>query len=240
MSALVVTGTDTGVGKTLVAAAVVAGLAARGLRVGVAKPVETGCTGTPEDAAALAGAAAAAEPLEAICPVRLPAPLAPLLAAERAGTAIDAAALVAALRARAAAHDLLVVEGAGGLLVPLTPAVSYADLAAALAAPVLLVVGSRLGAINHALLTLEVLAARGLAAAGYVVSPLAPPGDLATDTNAALLARLTAVPCLGVLPWVADAPALLAALRGPAPAAARARLAALARAHLTLDALARG
>jgi len=244
VSIILVTGTDTGVGKTLIAAALAAALRRRGTRVGVAKPVETGCRTTPdglypEDAAALAAAADAREPLDVICPYRLPDPLAPAVAAERAGVAIDVATLVAGLRIRAAAHDLLLVEGAGGLLVPITRTTSFADLAATLGAEALVVVGSRLGAVNHALLTLAVLATRGLPVRGYVLNRLAPPGDLAAETNAPLLRSLTAVPCLGEMPWLGDAAPLLAALRagGDARAAACTRLAALAEAHLDLDAV---
>jgi dethiobiotin synthetase len=245
MTALLVTGTDTGVGKTLVTAALAAALAARGLRVGVAKPVETGCARVagalyPEDAAALAAAATTSEPLDVVCPYRFADPLAPILAAARAQTTIDVAALVRTLGARAAAVDVLLIEGAGGALVPLTSTTTYADLARALDAPVLLVVGSRLGAINHALLSLEILAARGLHVAGYVVNRMAPDGDPAVETNMALLRSLTAARSFGEFPRVSDAVETLRALRrgGSDAALARTRLAALARAHLDLDALA--
>lgn len=242
MSVLLVTGTDTGVGKTFVTAALAAALGARGVRVGVAKPVETGCraggdgTPDPEDARALAAAARSREPLATICPYRFPDPLAPALAAARAGAPIDVAALAALLRARAARHDVLLVEGAGGLLVPLTRDATYADLATALAAPVLLVVGSRLGAINHALLTLAVLVARRIPVRGYVLNRLAAAPDLAVETNGAMLRDLTSARCLGELPWTADAADLLAALRagGAHAERARTRLAALA-ADLDLD-----
>ena len=240
---LLVTGTDTGVGKTLVSAAIAAALGARGARVAVAKPIETGCalvagTRYPEDAVTLAAAAATTDPLEVVCPYRFADPLAPMLAAAREGTTIDVATLLGTLAARAAAADVLLIEGAGGLLVPLTATTTYADVARALDASVLLVVGSRLGAINHARLSLEALAARGLCVVGYVVNRLAPDGDPAAETNAALLRSLTSVRCLGELPRLADASATLRALRdGTGAAAARGRLAALARAHLDLDAL---
>ncbi len=244
MTALLVTGTDTGVGKTLVTAAIAAALGARGVRVSVAKPVETGCplvagVRYPEDAATLVAAAATPDPLAIVCPYRFADPLAPMLAAARAATTIDVDALVRALATRAARTDICLIEGAGGVLVPLTSTTTYADLANALDAPVLLVVGSRLGAINHALLSLEALATRGLRVLGYVLNRLAPDGDPAVETNAALLRSLTAARCLGELPHVADAVDTLRALRGGGPdvTTARARLAALARAHLDLDAL---
>jgi len=252
VSVLFVTGTDTGAGKTFVSAVIAAGLAARGVRLGVAKPCETGCAPIaprdrddpggalyPEDAATLAGAAGNGDSLDTVCSHRFPDPLAPALAAERAGTSIDVPGLVAALDARAHALDLLLVEGAGGLLVPLTRDVSFADLALRLGARVLLVVGSRLGAINHALLSLEVLCTRGISTAGYVVNRLVPDGDLAVETNTDLLRVLTDVVCLGELPYLTDAPTQLAALRAGDPDAARARtrLAELAEAHLALSAL---
>ena len=275
MSALVVTGTDTGAGKTLVTAAIAAALRARGMSIGVAKPAETGCPRRadglyPEDAATLAAAAAVwspaspaspvssaaapvaraaasgidddtatVEPLDAVCPYRFPDPLAPMLAAARVGTTIDVDALVRTLTARAVAVDILLIEGAGGVLVPLTPAATYADLARMLDAPVLLVVGSRLGAINHALLSLEALRTRAVRVLGYVVNRLAPAGDLAVDTNTDLLRGLTADRFLGELPHLTDVAETLRALRegGAAAHAARTRLAALASAHIDLDAL---
>jgi dethiobiotin synthetase len=242
---LLVTGTDTGVGKTLVTAAITAALTERGRRIGIAKPVETGCRAAdgrlePVDAATLAAAARSPEPLHDLCQYQFPEPLAPALAAERAGVTIDLPNLAATLHRRATATDLLLVEGAGGLLVPLTRTATYADLAVELGAPVVVVVGSRLGAINHACLTLEALAARAIATRGYVLNRLTAGHDLAVETNGALLATVTPVPCLGGLPWIADATELLATLRsgGRHGEAARARLAELAAAFIDLDALA--
>jgi len=246
VSILFVTGTDTGAGKTLVSAAITAGLRVRGVRIGVAKPCETGCSPLdprdpggrlfPEDAATLAAAAGNDEMLETVCPYRFPDPLAPSLAAERAGASIDVPLLVETLTARARALDLLLVEGAGGLLVPLARDASFADLALALGARILLVVGSRLGAINHALLSLEVLRTRAIPTAGYVVNRLVPEGDLAVATNTALLRSLTEAPFLGEIPHLPDAPALLATLRadGAAATSVRTRLAELAETHLDL------
>jgi dethiobiotin synthetase len=229
MTALFVTGTDTGIGKTVVTAALAAALARASRRVGVMKPVETGCRPDAEDALALAAAAGDPAPLADVCPYRFPDPLAPALAAERAGVTIDVAALLAHARRRTAAVDVLLIEGAGGLLVPLTPSVSFADFAAELGARVVVVVGSRLGAINHALLTLETLAHRGIPVAGYVVNRLAPESDLAVATNEPLLAALTTARALGAVPWLPDAATLVRALRSPGATAdaARSRLADL-------------
>jgi dethiobiotin synthetase len=225
-----VTGTDTGIGKTLVTTALAAALTRRGRRVGVMKPAETGCRPDPEDALALAAAAGDRAPLDDVCPYRLPDPLAPMLAAERAGVTIDVDGLVRRAHERAGTVDVLLVEGAGGLLVPLTAATSFADLAARLRARVVVVVGSRLGAINHALLTFDALARRDLTVAGYVVNRLGSADDLAIATNEALLAALATVPRLGIFPWIGnEAAELLAALRtgGETAEHARKRLAEL-------------
>jgi dethiobiotin synthetase len=248
MSIILVTGTDTGIGKTMVTAAIAAALSRRGRRIGVVKPVETGCRSdgerlVPEDALTLAAAARDPSPLDALCPHRLPDPLAPMLAAERAGVTIDVAALATHVRRRAQQCEVLLAEGAGGLLVPLTQRESFADFAERLGARVLLVVGSRLGAINHALLTLEVLAARSLGIAGYVINRLGSNDDLAIATNDDMLRELTSVPCFGAVPWTPDAGALLATLRAYGSTTsdaedAYARLAALGDA-LDLDALVR-
>jgi dethiobiotin synthetase len=202
---LLVTGTDTGVGKTYVACGVLRAARAAGLRVAARKPAETGCEPDEADAAgelvaidarALHAAAGADEPLDAVCAVRLPDPLAPAVAARRAGVTIDVARIVAGCRARADEVDLLLVEGAGGLLVPIVDRYAYADLARDLGARLLVVVGARLGAINQALLTLEAAERRGLDVAGYVVNRVCPERDLAIDTLATTLRELTDVPLL--------------------------------------------
>lgn len=199
---LLVTGTDTGVGKTWVSCGVLRAARAAGLRVAARKPAETGCdpdsSGTlvGADAVALHAAAGANEPLDAVCPIRLPDPLAPSFAARRAGVRIDPRDVVASCRARAKEIDLLLVEGAGGLLVPLVERYAFADLALELDARLLLVVGARLGAINHALLSLEVAAARGIPVVGLVVNHFSTTADLATDTLADSLRELTDVPVL--------------------------------------------
>ncbi len=199
---LLVTGTDTGVGKTWVSCGVLRAARAAGLRVAARKPAETGCDADASgrlvgvDALALHAAAGANEPLEAVCPIRLPDPLAPSFAARRAGVTIDVRDVVASCRSRARDVELLLVEGAGGLLVPLAGRFTFADLARELEARLLLVVGARLGAINHALLSLEAASARGLGVAGLVVNHFSTVRDLATDTLADSLRELTDVPLL--------------------------------------------
>jgi dethiobiotin synthetase len=166
-----VTGTDTGVGKTLVACALVRALRARGLDVGVMKPVETGVgEGGPLDALALRRAAGVADPIEQICPQRFALAAAPTVAARAERRAVDLQALLAGFEGLASRHAMLVVEGAGGLLVPVGKRASFADLAREMALPLLVVARAALGTINHTLLTLEAAAARGLALAGVVIS----------------------------------------------------------------------
>jgi dethiobiotin synthetase len=197
MSGLLVTGTDTGVGKTVVACALAAALVERGLRTTVWKPVETGWDASAEDAsdaARLRRAVGSAEPLEAICPYRLRAPLAPAVAARLEGIAIDVGHLARLYCARVASADIVVVEGAGGLLVPLTETTTYAELADDLGIPILIVGANRLGVINHVALTARVATAAGLHVIGFVLntphimpaavvtSPAPPAGGAGTRT----------------------------------------------------------
>jgi dethiobiotin synthetase len=204
---LFITGTDTGVGKTLVACGLAALLRHRGYRVGVMKPAETGCVEKngklfPEDAFYLKQASGCDEPLEKICPYRLRDPLAPSVAAEREGVKIDISLLERLYGEISSAHDITLVEGAGGLLVPLLPHYTYADLAKLLKLPVLVVAANRLGAINHLLLTLEHASYRGLRVLGYVLNRLDNQLSLAAETNRETLLSLTAVPCMGEIPYL--------------------------------------
>ncbi|QBM27149.1 dethiobiotin synthase [Hydrogenophaga pseudoflava] len=200
MTAYFVTGTDTGVGKTLVSCALLHALARRHPRVVGMKPVAAGLVQTPdgwdsEDAIALRAASTVGVPPALDNPVRLPDPLSPHLAAERAGTRIDIPHLVACQRELAQHADAMVVEGAGGFLVPLSPEHTGADLAQALGLPVLLVVGLRLGCLNHALLSAEAIRARGLPLAGWVANRI-DPGMAAADDNIAFLRQRLGAPLL--------------------------------------------
>jgi dethiobiotin synthetase len=200
MTAYFVTGTDTGVGKTLVSCALLQALARRHPRVVGMKPVAAGLVQTPdgwdsEDAIALRAASTVRVPPALDNPMRLPDPLSPHLAAERAGTRIDIHHLVACQRELAQHADAMVVEGAGGFLVPLSPEHTGADLAQALGLPVLLVVGLRLGCLNHALLSAEAIRARGLPLAGWVANRI-DPGMAAADDNIAFLRQRLGAPLL--------------------------------------------
>jgi dethiobiotin synthetase len=190
-----VTGTDTGVGKTVVAAALTRALAARGLRVAVMKPVASGSDPTPagprnSDALALMAAASVQAPYEAVNPYCFLPAVSPHIAAREAGVSIDLALLRSRFESLAAASDCVIVEGAGGWLAPLSDTACMADLAAALAVPVLLVVGLRLGCLNHALLTRESLGIRGVAFAGWIANAIDPHFERAAENLATLTARL--------------------------------------------------
>jgi dethiobiotin synthetase len=212
-----ITGTDTGVGKTFVACGLAALLRESGYRVGVMKPAETGCEEkdgqlVPEDAVRLKEASGCEEPLVKICPYRLKDPLAPSVAAERAGIAIDVDRIRQLYDEISSKHEITIVEGAGGLLVPLLPHYTYADLVKLLKLPIIVVAGNRLGAINHLLLTLEHASCRGLSVLGYVLNHLESPSSLAAETNAEALRFLTAVACLGEIPHVDGDPSSPAGL----------------------------
>lgn len=200
-----VTGTDTGVGKTLVSAGLLHALAHHHRRVVGMKPVAAGLVPwgddwASEDAIALRSASTLAVPPALDTPVLLPDPLSPHIAAARAGVQIDITAIVRSYQALAAQADAVVVEGAGGFHVPLTDTLTGADLAQALALPVMLVVGLRLGCLNHALLTAEAIRARGLTLAGWVANRLDPDMEAVEDNIAYLRARLGA-PLLADVPY---------------------------------------
>lgn len=201
MRTLIVTGTGTGVGKTVVTAAVAALALAAGERVAVLKPAQTGVApGGPGDLADVVRLAGDVAALEL---ARFADPLAPATAARRAGAApVTVAMVVDAVRALDVdGHDLVLVEGAGGLLVRLNDRPeTLADVALALDAPVVLVASAGLGVLNTAALSAEALAHRGVALAGTVVGAYPPEPDLAARSNLVDLPAVTGAPLLGVLP----------------------------------------
>jgi dethiobiotin synthetase len=202
-----ITGTDTGVGKTFVAATLAAYLRDAGYRVGVMKPAETGCADSdgkliPADALRLKDASGCTVAIEKICPYRFAQPLAPSVAAERAGVKIDIEHLLAVYDEISSSHDVTLVEGAGGLLVPLLPGYTYADFGRVFKLPLLIVAANRLGAINHLLLTLEHASCKGLRTLGYVLNRISNETSPAAETNREVLSNLTGVPCLGELPFI--------------------------------------
>jgi dethiobiotin synthetase len=196
-----VTGTDTGVGKTVVACALARALRAAGRDVGVMKPAETGVgPAGPLDARALREAAGADDPLERICPVQLALPAAPAVAAAHEGVALDLGRIRSAWEELAARHAVMVVEGAGGLLVPLGPRYAMAELAGELGLPLLVVARAALGTINHTLLTLEAAERRGLALAGVVISYPGGPLSAADAENLEALRTALGPRLLGEIP----------------------------------------
>ncbi len=175
LAGLFITGTDTGVGKTRIGAALVRALKARDFTVWVRKPVETGCARTaagllPQDAQILSCAAGDPEPLEAVCPYRFEAAVSPERAARLCGQALELEHLIEACRPPG--EGLMLVEGAGGFYSPIAAAALNADLAQALALPVLLVATDRLGVIHQVLLTLEAISGRGLNPIGIVLNQI--------------------------------------------------------------------
>ncbi|HEV2814761.1 MAG TPA: dethiobiotin synthase [Solirubrobacteraceae bacterium] len=202
---LFVTGTDTGVGKTVVAAALCASLRAAGQRVAAVKPVLTGLDDAGDAAWPLDHellAAAAGGVAEEVAPLRFGPAVSPHLAAELAGEPIDPGALLDAVEAAAAGADVAVVEGVGGLLVPIAPDYAVRDLARDLGLPLVVAARPGLGTINHTLLTLEAARAAGLHAAAVVLTPWpAEPSDI-ERSNRATIERLGGVP-VETLPHVA-------------------------------------
>lgn len=168
-----ITGTDTGVGKTVVAAALARCLTQRGINVGVMKPVETGCVsehGCLSDAARLCTAAGALDSIDTVSPYRLTAPLAPLAAARLSGVTIDLDRIRAAFKRLSSAHTFVVVEGVGGVLVPITDDLDLRDVIVGLGLPAVVVGRAALGGINHALLTIEALQRRQIEIVGVVLN----------------------------------------------------------------------
>ena len=197
-----VTGTDTGVGKTRVATALLRAFARRGLRAVGMKPVAAGCERidgalVSEDVAALAAASNVNLPVDLINPYRFQPAIAPHLAAELAGETISLQRIRDAYVALAVRADRVVVEGAGGFLVPLNEREDFGHLARLLELPVLLVVGMRLGCLNHALLTAESIERRGLRLRGWVANSIDPEFERATENISSLEGRISA-PCLGI------------------------------------------
>jgi dethiobiotin synthetase len=192
-----VTGTDTGVGKTLVACALLHAFAARGMRAIGMKAVAAGASLEDgallnDDVAALVAASGVPAPRELVSPYCFAPPIAPHIAAAQAGVAIDIGHIKAAYVKLAARADVVVVEGAGGFRVPLGDGVDTSDLARLLGLPVVLVVGMRLGCLNHALLTADAIGAAGLPFAGWVANHIDPDMMHATENVQALEARLRA------------------------------------------------
>lgn len=232
-----VTGTDTGVGKTAVTASIAHGFSQLGLRVGVMKPVETGCRPLKEegrddllecsDAMTLKEAASSTSPLELINPYSFGPPISPELAARNVGIEIDFEVIGASFKKIKRTSDVILVEGAGGLLVPLADgtgskgggeamvkvgrgeaeagqSTTMADLASFLGLPIIIVAPSRIGVINHSMLTVRLARYMGLTVSGIVLNHPALPdhSDRSLAYNKTEITRHTGVPVLGEVPYV--------------------------------------
>jgi len=205
-----VTGTDTGVGKTMVSAAILEAARAAGLRTLAMKPIASGCDETPEglrneDALALQSAMTESLAYEVVNPVALKPAIAPHVAAAQAGKTVTAQRLIGFCRGlQLRPADLMLIEGAGGWRVPLNERETYASLPRELGTPVILVVSLKLGCINHALLTAEAIRADGLVVAGWVANRAEAETMSCEQETLDYLRSHMAAPCLGELPWLAE------------------------------------
>jgi dethiobiotin synthetase len=208
---LLVVGTDTGVGKTLVAGAVAQWFGRRGRRVAVCKPCGTGCVHrreglVSEDAEFLAHCADTRHPLDLVCPQRYAEPLAPAVAAERAGQPLDWPAIETALQTMSRDAQVIIVEGIGGIMTPMEGKWTFLDVAEWIGLPAIVVARPNLGTINHTLLTLAALRSRGVTVAGVVINRYPPetPG-LAEETNPRAIERWGKAPVLCLVPETSGA-----------------------------------
>ena len=205
LKGIFVTATDTGIGKTMVSAALAHFLTERGLNVGIMKPAESGVCDPSrlgDDGSLLQWAASSGDAVDDISPYRLRAPLAPAQAAEKEGCFIDFAALVSTAQKLGNRHDFLIIEGAGGLMTPLSGGLLMADLAKAIGLPLLVVTTARLGTLNQTLLTIFAAQQMGIPLAGYMINRMPAQPDEAAETAPHTLASLASADILGVLPEV--------------------------------------
>jgi dethiobiotin synthetase len=209
-----ITGTDTGVGKTLISCALLHAFAAQGQRVVGMKPVAVGCDddGHNQDVQQLQAASNVLVSYGQINPYSFQNPIAPHIAAQNAGVRIDFARILTSYHELASQADVVIIEGVGGFRVPLNSKQDIADLALQLGLPVILVVGMRLGCLNHALLTVSAIEACGLKCAGWVANVLDADMLAVQDNIVALQQRLVA-PLLGVVPWQSQPDAKRVALQ---------------------------
>ncbi len=209
MKGYFITGTDTGVGKTVLAAAIAAALREAGVDVGVMKPVETGCTQRdggliPEDASMLKRASKTDDPLELINPYRFLPPVAPNIAARLEGASIDFDRIEELYSAMAARHELMLVEGAGGIMSPVTDDETVLDLIERLALQAIIVAPNRLGVINHALLAVDAAKRRGIPVKGLLLNDRDGRDEPDRAFNKEEIERLAGVDVLGEIPFFGE------------------------------------
>ena len=201
-----VTGTDTGIGKTVVAAGIANCLHRRGRRVAVCKPVATGCVHrreglVSEDAEFLAQHADTLHPLDLICPQRFAEPLAPAVAADRAKTSLDWCAIDRAIGLMSRDSDVMIVEGVGGVMVPMDDKHLVRDMIQWLSLPAVVVARAGLGTINHTLLTIEALRSKGIEVAGVIINRYPVDGaNVAEETNPRVIEKSAKTPILCLIP----------------------------------------
>lgn len=218
-----IAGTDTGVGKTVIAAGLASFYRQFGMRVGVMKPIESGCKRLedglhPQDALFLKKMSASPDGLDQIVPYRLELPVTPSVGAEMEGIEIDLEKVKRIYQQLERNYDLMLVEGVGGLLAPLYKRLSSVDLVRLLGIPLIVVARNRLGTINHTLLTVEHARQQGLKLAGIIINNCEPDPDVSSVTNPGVIRQLAGLPLLGVIPYLPpskrDDTALLAAVMG--------------------------
>lgn len=204
---LFITGTDTGVGKTYVSAGIARALTCRGVDAGVMKPTETGCSMRagrlmPKDALRLMKSACVKDPLSLVNPYRFRRPLAPAVAAELERKTIDPSKIFNAFQLLSNRHDFIIVEGAGGIMAPLSGTYTYLDLAKKLGLPVLIVARPGLGTINHTLLTIAALRGRKIRIAGIVINyALDQKSGSAEKTSPGVMEKISRVRIAGIIPY---------------------------------------
>ncbi|MTW21537.1 dethiobiotin synthase [Allochromatium palmeri] len=208
MSGFFITGTDTGCGKTEITLGLMAALQAGGQRVLGMKPVASGCDQHPEglrnaDAERIQAQGTFTVTYALVNPYAFAQPIAPHVAAEQAGVSIELDCIRAAHTELTQQADWVLVEGVGGWRVPLGPECFVGDIPRTLGLPVILVVGLKLGCLNHAILTAESIQSSGLELAGWIANQV-DPDMLALEANLETLRRLIQAPCLGVVPWMAE------------------------------------
>ncbi|WP_353683684.1 dethiobiotin synthase [Thermodesulfovibrio sp. 3907-1M] len=212
-----ITGTDTGVGKTIVTAAILRSFIKKGLKVGAMKVVETGCLNKdgillPSDGMLLRDMAEMNDSVDLITPVKMENPLSPLVASRLENIEVDIDRIFKSFETLKKKYDYLVIEGVGGLMVPLikeekrkTNFYFVRDLIKDMELPVIIVTRPSLGTINHTLLTLEALKNKKIPVKGYIINFSEPAkNDIAEKTNPQVLKELLDIPCLGVLPYLTE------------------------------------
>jgi dethiobiotin synthetase len=221
MSGFFFTGTDTGVGKTLIAGAIARALSLQGRRVGVMKPFESGCrrdgaTLVPADALFLRNMAGSQDDLALICPYAFERPLAPGIAARLEQAPISLEKVQKIYNQLSAQYDVMLVEGAGGLMVPISEEQLIIDVIGLLKLPLIIVARTALGTINHTLLTVREAQRAGIRVCGIILNKVSPEPDEAEDTNPEVIRKFSNVPLLGQVPYIPEAkradPAFLSTL----------------------------